>query len=379
MRNQQSQRRQNSLSPAMIGLLLQLYRTLENSNYKPPVTITFLAINIITHIHPSPYALGYDLTNIQGNCLHPLKIVHTYYFKEFIPWNRLFLSAITHADDTHLYYNMISLCWKGLNLEKTLGSGRFFVLIIFSLFVSPCLHILLSYFLYQIIGLDGYASGYDACAVGFSAVLFSLKYVWNILSPETTRILGIPIASRYAAWAELVLISLLTPNVSFLGHFAGILTGYLYLLLFTGHAPFTALPLPASWTTPLQQIFQRFTGWRARPRYTYYSGPLSGQRADVKRDQEEEEVIEVPLDEGDDDIELEFVEDFAAQQSQQQRSGLHNYYDTSNTTHRRQPNSQSVTSAEELRRRREAHFSTSYSYSGNRNSNNYSGKFSKSN
>eukprot|EP01033_Poteriospumella_lacustris_P007985 gene7985-5746_t len=310
MRNERQQTRRNpTLSPVLMSLLLQLYQALERSNYKPPVTVAFLAINIIAHIHPSPNVMGFYLTDIGANCLHPLKILHTYYHRDYIPWNRLFLSAIMHADDTHLYYNMLSLCWKGLHLEKTLGSPRFLLLIVFSMAVAPCLHVAVAYFLYQIIGLDEYSAGYDICAVGFSAVLFSLKYVWNILSPETTSLMGFSVPSRYAAWFELVLISLVTPNASFIGHLAGILAGYLFLLLFTGHGPFSALPLPSSYTAAWQHAFARATGWHARPRYTYYSGPLHGGRSAAAEHEDGDEVLEVPLDDGE-DVELEFVEDF---------------------------------------------------------------------
>lgn len=39
----------------------------------------------------------------------------------------------------------------------------------------------------------------------------------------------IPISSRYACWAELLLIQILVPNSSFIGHLAGILVGLLYV------------------------------------------------------------------------------------------------------------------------------------------------------
>lgn len=74
-----------------------------------------------------------------------------------------------------------------------------------------------------------------------------------------------------------------------------------------------------------------------------------------------DEILEVPLDDGE-DVELEFVEDFVAADAQAQlhRSGLHNY-DSSGLSHRRPPppaaNSAALPTADELRRRREAHFS----------------------
>ncbi len=39
---------------------------------------------------------------------------------------------------------------------------------------------------------------------------------------------GLPIASKYIAWIELIVFHILTPDASFLGHLAGILAGVLY-------------------------------------------------------------------------------------------------------------------------------------------------------
>ena len=74
-----------------------------------------------------------------------------------------------------------------------------------------------------------YSNTFNSCAVGFSAVLFSLKYVWNRYADSNTNVFGISVPTKYAAWAELVMISLVTPNASFVGHLAGIMAGMLYI------------------------------------------------------------------------------------------------------------------------------------------------------
>ncbi|CAN0261855.1 unnamed protein product [Ectocarpus fasciculatus] len=68
-----------------------------------------------------------------------------------------------------------------------------------------------------------------ACTVGFSGVLFALKYVLSRRSPGVTTVMGFSVHTRYAAWLELVLISVMVPNASFLGHLCGILAGVLYV------------------------------------------------------------------------------------------------------------------------------------------------------
>lgn len=50
--------------------------------------------------------------------------------------------------------------------------------------------------------------------------------------------------AQYVAWVELVVISLITPNASFLGHLVGILAGLLHLTLFdrdTGENVFSCI------------------------------------------------------------------------------------------------------------------------------------------
>ena len=47
------------------------------------------------------------------------------------------------------------------------------------------------------------------CAVGFSAVLFGMKTVLNATSPAYSNVGGMMLPTKYAAWAELVRITLL--------------------------------------------------------------------------------------------------------------------------------------------------------------------------
>ena len=118
-----------------------------------------------------------------------------------------------------------------------------------------------------------YSHSFNSCAVGFSAVLFSLKYVWNRYADSNTNVFGISVPTKYAAWAELVMISLVTPNASFVGHLAGILAGVLYV-----HVP--TIPM-------LRGFINRYGGADSGgggydgsvPSYTYASGYASASRS----------------------------------------------------------------------------------------------------
>ena len=73
----------------------------------------------------------------------------------------------------------------------------------------------------------------NQCAVGFSGVLFALKVLVNHVHArpphEMTNTFGFDIPRKAAIWAELLIIQLLVPKASFLGHLAGILAGIIYL------------------------------------------------------------------------------------------------------------------------------------------------------
>jgi hypothetical protein len=108
-----------------------------------------------------------------------------------------------------------------------MGSVYFGFLIFFLVILSHVLVVILSWFFSIVLG--SYAP-LEQCAIGFSAVLFALKVVLNYNSPTYSNVYGFQVPTKYAAWLELVLIHLLVPRSSFMGHMCGILAGYLYIL-----------------------------------------------------------------------------------------------------------------------------------------------------
>ena len=131
-------------------------------------------MNIVPHITYID-VMGFDMSNVGQNCLHPAQIWTSATSGEVLA-HRLLLSAFIHADDYHLYYNMLSLLYKGINLEREMGSPKFAQLVAFSLVTAHSLMVLLAWFLNA---FCAYPATFNTCAVGFSAVLFALKYVWN--------------------------------------------------------------------------------------------------------------------------------------------------------------------------------------------------------
>ena len=141
-------------------------------------------------------------------------------------YERLILSSFEHGDDLHLYYNMLSFMVKGRTLEQHFGSIYFaYLLSIFTLGTS-CVYVGLEVLLSDVLEDRSY---YKQCAIGFSGVIFALKVLTtHYWEQGHRRYFGVRVPAKHAVWAELVLIQLMVPNASFIGHLSGIIVGVLY-------------------------------------------------------------------------------------------------------------------------------------------------------
>ncbi|XP_010116818.1 PREDICTED: LOW QUALITY PROTEIN: rhomboid-related protein 4 [Chlamydotis macqueenii] len=207
------QRRQGRVNA---GLLLLLYQISQVGlqNIKKAVTLGVLALNIFLFLNP--------VRPLHEVCIS----VHEGFYRR--NWQRLLFSPVHHADDWHLYYNMVSMLWKGMMLEKKLKSVWFaYVIAVFSVLIGV-VYMVLEFTLATILDDPSYEM---SCAVGFSGVLFALKVLNNHYNPgRVSNVLGLQISSKYACWVELVAIHLISPGTSFAGHLAGILVGLMYTM-----------------------------------------------------------------------------------------------------------------------------------------------------
>lgn len=241
--------RQRGANLGLILLASQLFQAgIDNI---PPVTLATLGLNIYLFLFPA------------APLLRACVSVHEAYWHG--DWRRLLLSPFHHADDWHLYFNMTSLLWKGMKLERRLGGPWFaYLLSVFSL-LTGLVYLLLEAGLEVL--TDDWSYG-TQCAVGFSGVLFGLKVVNNHYNPGgVSYIMNMPVANRYACWIELILIHLMSPGTSFVGHLAGILVGLLY----------TMGPLRIVMKT-LADFATKAAGLSPRPSMYYNSSGASGRR-----------------------------------------------------------------------------------------------------
>ncbi|KAF0293771.1 Rhomboid-related protein 4 [Amphibalanus amphitrite] len=183
----------------------------------PPVTLATIAAQVALFLNIiRPPWHRYDA------CISVLTVLRQGDYK------RILISTFEHADEWHLYYNMVSFLWKGMRLEQRMGSRRFAILLaVFSVSCS------ITYLALAKTATDFFHDGSYSrqCAIGFSGVIFALKVLTHQLesAPGTwTYLSGLAVPARWAVWAELVLIHILVPGASFIGHLAGILVGLAY-------------------------------------------------------------------------------------------------------------------------------------------------------
>lgn len=199
-----------------LGVVLLVSHLMNNNEWIPPITLGAIVLQILIYLKILilPFAP-------KEYCISGANIL---FKKKYL---LLLTSALEHGDDMHLYYNMTSFILKGRYLEKKYGPINFALLLVSLIFLSSGFYVVTAYVLY--LYFDQEYSQLLECAVGFSGVLFALKVILTREKPsENYSTMGLNLPAWAAAWAELVLISIMVPNASFKGHLAGILAGLLY-------------------------------------------------------------------------------------------------------------------------------------------------------
>ena len=189
-----------------------------------PVTLSTLLLMVTCYIQPRLLLKSYFWPRIDQVCISVQNIIN---YRE---WNRLILSAVFHADDMHLCYNMLSFIWKSRQLERKFSSITYLLLLIFLTLSTNLLYLFINMLLAEFVD---YNYSYR-CAVGFSGVLFALTVISGSFTPNAySSVLGLfTVPIRYATWLELILVSVFVQNASFVGHLSGILVGILFVWLY---------------------------------------------------------------------------------------------------------------------------------------------------
>ena len=175
---------------------------------------------------------------MQRACLSPAAVVAGG------QWSRLLWSAPTHAHEYHLYYNLSSLLWKGARLERRYGAARFAALTAELALLSGALYAFGARALAAAAPQWFWSLYAHGCAVGFSGVLFAYKVVLaagdsaesggaganadaDVAIPYLGGLLRVP--AKFSVLAELLVVQLLSPEASLLGHLCGVAAGALHV------------------------------------------------------------------------------------------------------------------------------------------------------
>ena len=98
----------------LMFMLLQLFAQVQRLERKPPATLAMMGAMIALYLQPEASS------SLVGEvCLSPALVLRD------LDLFRLVGSAFVHAGDMHLYYNMSSLLWKGVQIELAAGSAAF--------------------------------------------------------------------------------------------------------------------------------------------------------------------------------------------------------------------------------------------------------------
>jgi len=168
----------------------------------PPITLSITILCIFLHFH-SFYHMK-ELPSLV--CLH-----HSYVINDR-EVQRIFFHAFFHVNGEHLLWNMASFWSKGKYMEWRLGSHYLAAMLFFFIILCGCIYIAIQIHLPHIFG--------EGCAIGLSGVLFALRAIEIEMKNEGFN-------GYFWTWLELLLISFLIPNASFLGHLSGLLAGYI--------------------------------------------------------------------------------------------------------------------------------------------------------
>lgn len=192
-----------------------LIKRVESEFKKTPITISFIAINVLVYIFTSfKYSAsmnGYQGYLAGGFCPELLE-----YFPEYY---RIVTANFIHFGVIHLLCNMISLWNLGRFIELNYQKLNYFILIIASAISTT----LLPYIYYLIVPTSSgtYVSGgFSGVIFGFIGGICALAYVYRDLYSRILKSMALNLLL-------MVYLSISIANISFSGHFAGFVGGFI--------------------------------------------------------------------------------------------------------------------------------------------------------
>ena len=139
-------------------------------------------------------------------------------------WWRTVSSTLSHIQILHLAFNLVTL-WNTGGLEQNKGSIFYFQLS-FLLFVFSNISMIICYYIMtKYLNKQDYVK--NVWAVGYSAILFGFMGFACMKNNGVYDVFGAKIPFYLGPFVLLILISLMIPNASFIGHLSGIIAGFI--------------------------------------------------------------------------------------------------------------------------------------------------------
>merc|ERR1719253_2402142 len=133
---------------------------------------------------------------------------------------RLFFPVMLHANPLHIFFNMFFQMRIGFQMEKQFGRKKFCMLYLFAGFLGNLLSVA---FDPMKLAVGASTSGFGLLGVWLAEVMLT----WELLGGSRPRIF------LWFAFMVLsaVMMSTISPNVDFIGHFGGALAGWLMAII----------------------------------------------------------------------------------------------------------------------------------------------------
>ena len=139
-------------------------------------------------------------------------------------WWRTVSSSLSHIQILHLAFNLVTL-WSTGFMEQSQGSLLYFQ-INFLLFMFSEIAMIISYYVMsKYLNKGEYVK--NMYAVGYSAILFGFMGFACMKNNGNYPVFGAVIPFYLGPFIMLLLISLMIPNASFVGHLSGIIAGFI--------------------------------------------------------------------------------------------------------------------------------------------------------
>ena len=140
---------------------------------------------------------------------------------------RLLTSNFAHSGFLHLAMNMLTLLSLGHTVERIVGTWCFVGLVVHFSLAIGVLYVALAQLFFI---MERNAAWLTYCSVGFSGVDFALLVLAiEMRQSDTESLFGMVwVPARLYPFAVALLVQLLLPHISALGHGCGIAVGYLY-------------------------------------------------------------------------------------------------------------------------------------------------------